>query len=115
MHELSIAEKIVKTVETELRSHDIKDDVKNIIFKAGQLSAIIPDSLSFHFDLLKKDHPQLQRAELTIVVLPVVAFCKNCSLDYELSEPIFICKKCSGPLEIKSGQELIIESFNTFD
>jgi hydrogenase nickel incorporation protein HypA/HybF len=78
--------------------------------KIGKLSAVVPDSLRFCFEIASKDTP-LAGADLSIEETPVVASCKDCHARWTIDEPVFSCRSCSGgSLEILSGRELDIVS-----
>ena len=84
--------------------------VERVNLKIGKLSAVVPDSLRFCFDIVSKDTP-LAGAALAIEETPVVARCKECDARWSITEPVFTCKACnSGALEILSGRELDIVS-----
>jgi hydrogenase nickel incorporation protein HypA/HybF len=115
MHEASIAQNIIKTVKYELEARKISTAVEKVVFTAGKLNAIVPDSLSFHFDALKKDEEQLKDAVLEVQDAPVKAHCAACKNTIELEDPIFVCPDCGGPLTVESGQELCVTSITVKD
>lgn len=115
MHEMGIAMQII-----EIATNAIPDDVKNIRVervnvKIGKLSAVVPDSLRFCFDIAIKDTP-LSGAELVIEEIPVTARCSGCKNEWTISEAVFSCPRCDkGNITILSGQELNIESIEIAD
>ncbi|HLE00699.1 MAG TPA: hydrogenase maturation nickel metallochaperone HypA [Bdellovibrionota bacterium] len=117
MHELSIAQSLIRIIEDELAKRNVKNQVERVVVKAGKLNAIIPDSLSFHFDILKKTRPQLESTVLEIQEIPAIVHCPKCQRTFELEHAIFACEVCGGPLELGSlgapphatGRELFIE------
>ncbi|HPC35984.1 MAG TPA: hydrogenase maturation nickel metallochaperone HypA [Candidatus Marinimicrobia bacterium] len=111
MHELKIAHNIINIVQNELAERKLTQPVKVIHLKAGCLHAIIPESLLFNFDSIKKAEPQLRNARLCIEEIPLKVQCQACGNIEELSEPIFICPNCrNGDLEIISGNEMFIDN-----
>jgi hydrogenase nickel incorporation protein HypA/HybF len=110
MHELGIAQNIVEIVTKELESHSLKKRVERIIFKTGKMNMVLPDSLTFHFDILKEDHFLLKDAVLEIEEIPAVARCHSCDRSFPLDRPFFICPDCNGPAAIESGDQMWIES-----
>ena len=110
MHELSIAERIIEIADSEIKSRNEAGQVEKVVVKAGRMNAIVPDSLQFHFDVIKKRYERLTEAVLEIEQLPIVGRCEPCSKDIVLEEPLFICEECGGPLAAKSGQELFVSS-----
>ena len=116
MHELSIAQNIIAIVEEEMKKHSDNGTIKKILFKAGRMNAIIPESLKFGFDILKKDKDIVSKAELDIEEIPLRVKCKNCGSESNLDEPAFCCPECYSPdVEIISGKEMWIESIELED
>ncbi|OFZ53645.1 MAG: hypothetical protein A2428_08855 [Bdellovibrionales bacterium RIFOXYC1_FULL_54_43] len=102
MHELSIAQGLIRIIEDELAKRNVKNQVERVVVKAGKLNAIIPDSLSFHFDVLKKSRPQLESTVLEVQEIPAIVHCPKCHRTFELEHAIFACEVCGGPLELGS-------------
>ena len=110
MHEMGIALQIIE-IAAESIPAELKDvKVARVNLKVGKLSAIVPDSLRFCFEVASKE-TALEGAELAIEEIPVVARCRDCQKEWTISEPAFACQSCeSGNIEILSGRELDIES-----
>ena len=104
----------------EIATASIPDDIENVRvervnLKVGKLSAVVPDSLRFCFEIAAKDTP-LSGAELHIDEIPVIAVCRECHTKWRINEPAFRCKECeSGSIDIVSGRELDIESIEIAD
>jgi hydrogenase nickel incorporation protein HypA/HybF len=111
MHELTIAKNIISIVENELKTRNYQKNVKKVVFSAGKMNAIIPESLKFGFDVLKKNSPFLTQSELEITEIPIKIKCNNCDREMDISEPMFICDKCGSiDIEILSGKDMFVES-----
>lgn len=118
MHELTIARNIIQIVENELKKRGDSDSirVKRISFKAGALNAIIPESLIFGFDILKKESKLLKDSELIIEEIPLKVRCHVCGMESVLLEPFFFCSGCgSGNVEVVEGKEMFVESVELYD
>ena len=115
MHEMGIAMEVV-----EIAVASIPQDMKNsritkVNLKVGKLTAIVPDSLRFCFEIVSKDTP-LSHAMIHIEEIPIVVRCADCNDEYTIDEPMFTCRTCSGgSLEIISGRELDIHSIEIVD
>jgi len=110
MHEMGIALQIIEIATASIPPEMRAARVERVNLKIGKLSAVVPDSLRFCFDIVSKDTP-LAGAALAIEETPVVARCKECDARWSIAEPVFTCKACnSGALEILSGRELDIVS-----
>jgi len=84
--------------------------IKQINLEIGKLSAIMPESLMFCFDVASKE-TAVAGATLNIEVIPVMAKCKDCGAKWEITGPTFVCQACeSGSIDILSGREMDIKS-----
>lgn len=89
--------------------------VEKVNLKVGKLSAVVPDSLRFCFEIITQDTP-LAGAKLSIEEIPVKAKCSDCGTEWIVTEPVFRCINCkNGSIKIISGQELDITSIEIED
>ncbi|MDY6904487.1 MAG: hydrogenase maturation nickel metallochaperone HypA [Thermodesulfobacteriota bacterium] len=110
MHEMGIAVQIVEIAAASIPPDLETPSVERVNIKVGKLSAVIPQSLRFCFEIATKDTP-LEGATLSIEEIPVTTCCKSCGHQQTITSPEFICESCgSGDLDILSGRELDIES-----
>jgi hydrogenase nickel incorporation protein HypA/HybF len=115
MHEMGIAMEIV-----EIAMASIPQDLKNsrvarVNLKIGKLTAIVPDSLRFCFDIVSQ-HTPLNHATLHIEEIPVVVKCCDCNDEYAIDEPVFTCRTCHGrSVDMVSGRELDIHSIEVME
>ncbi|RTZ98048.1 MAG: hydrogenase maturation nickel metallochaperone HypA [Deltaproteobacteria bacterium] len=110
MHEMGIALEIIKIATASIPedAHDAR--VRRINLMVGKLSAVVPDSLRFCFDIAAKDTP-LAGADLVIEEVPVQIRCQACHAVWTVMQPVFQCQKCgSSTVTIISGRELDIRS-----
>ncbi len=110
MHEMGIAMQVVEIAIASIPAgmEDVK--IEKVNLKVGKLSAVVPDSLRFCFEIVAQDTP-LCDAKLHIEEIPVVVRCDDCNTQVAISEPAFTCQKCnSGNVNLISGRELDIES-----
>ena len=56
MHEMSIAQSLIEIIEEEMKKHDAKY-LRSVRLNIGQLSAVVPESLSFCFEVITSDTP----------------------------------------------------------
>jgi hydrogenase nickel incorporation protein HypA/HybF len=110
MHEMSIAESILEIVKEALKDHSPPPQVQEVRCAVGVLNAVIPESLSFCFEVIRTSWTPLSSAELTIKMIPLKVFCSDCGITREQLEPILICPECSAPAELKEGEGIIVES-----
>ncbi len=115
MHEMGIAMQVVEIATASIPESMKNARVESVNLKVGRLSAVVPSSLRFCFEIITRDTP-LAGAELRIQEIPVVAKCRECHTEWTITGPAFHCEKCrSGSIEIISGRELDIESVEIAD
>ncbi|MEW6741596.1 MAG: hydrogenase maturation nickel metallochaperone HypA [Planctomycetota bacterium] len=107
MHELSIAQSIVKSVEAEIERRGLRR-VQRIVARVGALSGVMPGSLVFGFDAIKAD-TLLATTELVIEEVPAQAHCRTCEREFTVSDLDFTCPQCSSRrVDVTQGHELEI-------
>jgi hydrogenase nickel incorporation protein HypA/HybF len=105
MHELGITCNIVAIAAD--RAQNAK--VKRVTLEIGKLTAIFPDAIRFCFDVCCQG-TVLAGAELEIIEIPGLAFCRQCQTEIPLEMPYGICHVCgSTNLRIIQGEELKIK------
>jgi hydrogenase nickel incorporation protein HypA/HybF len=115
MHEMGIAMQIVEIAMASIPADMQAAKVETVNLAVGKLSAVVPDSLRFCFEMAAKDTP-LAEAALHIDEIPVRARCKECRHQWTITEPVFTCQKCgSGSIDVISGRELDIISIEVAD
>lgn len=59
----------------------------------GRLDAVVPETLRFLFDAIKTERG-FGSAALSLIEEPVECWCRICSAEFSLDEPVFICPYC---------------------
>ena len=114
MHELSIAQSILDIITEEMQKHHV-ERIVSVRLKIGELSAVVPESLTFCWSIVTKDTPA-EGSRLDIVSLPIEAKCLSCGNVFFVQNYVYVCPNCeSGDLTILSGKELQIQDFETPD
>lgn len=107
MHEMSIAQSLVDIIRQEMIKHDAKA-LHSVRLKIGKLSAVVPDSLSFCFEIITSG-TEMDGARLLMDVTPLVGHCKDCKESFEIENYAFECPLCgSKKIDTVSGDELAI-------
>jgi hydrogenase nickel incorporation protein HypA/HybF len=105
MHELGIAENILQIVRQSV-PENLAGDVRAIRLRVGQLSGIVPDSLSFCFGVIANE-TAMKQASLAIEQVPIVSKCRDCRHQFQMDDFAFSCPACqSVQLDLISGREL---------
>jgi hydrogenase nickel incorporation protein HypA/HybF len=114
VHELSICEGIIEVATAALeRLARPLPRVSCVTVRIGRLTAVVPDSLRYHFDLLIPG-TALEGAALVIDDIPIRACCAGCGARFEIEVLSFSCPRCgSGLVELLSGRELEVVSLDT--
>jgi hydrogenase nickel incorporation protein HypA/HybF len=111
MHEIAIVESIIDIISTEMKKHNMTR-VETIKLRIGEMSNIMPDALTFGFEVLSKGTP-LENAKLIIENVPIRGQCKDCDTEFTIKDMIDICPKCGGiSFKIISGKESEIVEFD---
>lgn len=103
MHELSITRSIVAICSERAMGAQ----VRRVTVEVGKLSAVMPESLKFCFDVCTRG-TLLEGARLDIVETPGRARCNACGDEVELARPAGRCACGSADLRLIGGEELNI-------
>jgi hydrogenase nickel incorporation protein HypA/HybF len=115
MHELYIAQSIISSVKKSLPAGILPAAVTEVRVQAGQLDAVVPDTLKFLFDAIKSDGG-MPTAEIVISEIPVRCCCKSCSCNFGMDLPIFLCPQCgSGSVEVLQGRGIMLTGITATD
>ena len=106
MHELSIAESIVRVADR----HAAGRDVLKVTVRIGHLRQVVPDALEFAFALVAEG-TAVEGAELDLEEVPAAGICRTCGIETELDGFPLACEGCGGvDLELTRGEELLVDS-----
>jgi hydrogenase nickel incorporation protein HypA/HybF len=106
MHELSIAESIVRIADR----HAAGRPVLRVELKVGHLRQVVPSALELAFELVAQG-TAVEGAELVMDEVPAAGVCRACGAESELSAFPFACGACGGfDIEVTRGEELLVES-----
>ena len=109
VHELSLMQEVFKIIEEQVKVNKVSK-VHQVCLKVGKMTAIVPTSLSFCFEILSKG-TMLEGAKLEIEEVPVRCKCKECGEEFIVDSFIFICPECkSTDLEQLSGNEFMVHN-----
>lgn len=107
MHELSICQSILKTIEEELDAEQL-EHVREIHLKVGLLSCVEPKFLEHVFRFMIVDS-QFSNAKLHVDRIDVLAECDICAEQFKVENYKFVCPNCGRPVSnVIEGNELLI-------
>ena len=105
MHELSIAQSVVETVEKELQSQP-GAVLRKVGMRIGELSGVDPDSLRFSWECLTRE-TGFEGVALEIETRNWQRRCPPCELIFAVSEFHTVCPRCgTQETEHAGGDEL---------
>lgn len=105
MHELSIAEAIVRVA---LQRADGRR-IRGVGVLVGHLRQVVPSALRFGFEMTTAG-TVADGAELEIEEVPAVGVCRRCAVETRQRSFPLTCRECGGvDLEITRGEELRVE------
>ena len=105
MHELAITQSVVDAVLE--RTGDARVAVVRV--RVGQLSGVVPDAMSFCFDLITAG-TTLEGADLQFERPGGLGRCRRCDQNIELADLILLCPCGSADVEVVAGRELAVAS-----
>lgn len=109
MHELGIAESVLKIAVAEAERHAAKS-VKSIRLILGELSGVDPDALEFSFQFVCRG-TIAEGAFLEFERIKGQARCVDCSTKWPFNERSFFCPSCGkAGGEIVEGKDLRVDS-----
>ena len=104
---MSIAQSILDIVD-EYMTTENGQKLKEVAVEIGELVAVVPDSLTFCYDVLVEETPY-KNSKLNIHIIPLEGTCSDCNRSFKIKNYEFLCPECqSADLQIKGGQELRI-------
>jgi len=110
MHELGITQNIVAIANEYAEGAK----VHRVTLEIGQLSAILPESIRFCFDICCQG-TLLEGATLEIIQTPGLGRCRTCGTEIPLTQPFGRCPCGSANLDIIQGEELKLKELETED
>lgn len=108
MHEASIAQDIIDIVNDVMTGYPDKK-VKQVNVIIGEMVAVVPESLQFSYQAISAESP-LQDSILNIEIVPILARCRSCDKEFDISAFEFYCPFCQSlSIEILKGNEFYIK------
>lgn len=106
---MSVVNSIIKICEEEVKNKKIKN-VNSIKIKVGELAGLVPECISYYFDIASEDSI-ISGAKLLIEKVPLKIKCNICGYEGRTDKKKFNCPRCNGyKLDIKEGREFYVES-----
>ena len=108
MHEMSVAQSILKIVLAEAQKNGATK-VKTVRIRAGELRGIVQEQLGFFFQFITKD-TIAEDAAFEVEYVPIQAGCKSCKHVFMVKDFEFLCPECeSKDVDLIQGMELAVK------
>lgn len=108
MHEMSLCESIVQTLEEQARTQDYSK-VDIVRLEIGALAGVEIEAMRFGFDVVTRG-TLAEGAELEIIEVEGQAWCLPCGKNVNVRQRFDACPDCgSYQLQVTSGEELRIK------
>jgi len=109
MHELAVTESILEIATQAAEEHNATK-VTDIYLTLGQLSSIVDESVQFYWDAISQG-TLAEGAQLHFTYMAARLRCKDCGMEFDLSEELTPCPACQSiALEIIQGEEFQVDS-----
>ena len=110
MHELVLAENIIKTIKEQIKSCNVKK-VKKVNLVVGELSCVSEESLTLYWSVMAKD-TVCEFSTLNFTQIPASMKCSSCHQTFLLSKAKdFRCPFCNRNANIENqAKDFYIES-----
>lgn len=115
MHELSIALRIVESLNEELADEEDLT-VSAVTIQVGALTGLVPEALQFSWDMAT-ENSKLQGSKLNIEWADAAGLCPECQIEQTITNlQSFRCPVCRSPIQqITGGNELEILTIEVND
>jgi hydrogenase nickel incorporation protein HypA/HybF len=111
MHELSVATAVLNTAV----KHAGTRGVSVVSLRVGKLRQVVPDSLSFYFDIVSRD-TVCEGARLELTEIDARLGCSDCAQEWQPEIPAFRCPRCeSAAVRVLAGEELEVDYIEVED
>ncbi len=105
MHEMSLAESVLRIIEDEARAHRLHR-VRSVTLEIGKLAAVEPEAMRFAFTAVTRD-TLAEGATLELNEIPGAGCCARCGATVEMDEPLALCPQCgSGAVLVTGGDRM---------
>ncbi len=118
MHEFSIAKELVTTLLLEAESNKVITIIR-VEVEIGEVSFLQEDQLVQSFDIIKKDFPVMQDAQMVVLKKPLKVKCAACGYlgkavynddRFHFMIPILRCPECDSGVQVVDGKDILIKN-----
>ena len=115
MHELGLVFHMIDTVEGIAKENQALE-VASIVMEIGEVSGVVVSYFRECYQWAKERVPALKNAELEVIVVKAISYCKNCRKTFPTAEHGKKCPHCgSEDTYLVYGNELNIKEIKVKD
>lgn len=109
MHELSIAQQVIETLEHNLLTHEA-ERVVSVTVEIGALCGVEAEPFDFCFPLAAQG-TRVEGARLILQKVPLRLRCALCKWEGNSEIPLMMCEQCGAiQVDVLSGRDFIIKT-----
>lgn len=113
MHELGLMDAVIKTVGRIVKEENLTC-VRKIVLEVGELSGAVPHFITDCYKAVVAD-TQYQDTELVVEIVPGIAHCNDCQIQFRVDIESLCCPKCQGKnLTPVEGKDLTIKEIEAY-
>lgn len=104
MHEVGMMQHILE-MAVERAKQEGAQHINRVHMRVGSESGVVPDSLTFAFEVAKKG-TIAEAAQLEVEDVPVLCYCANCEIEFHPVDSLYECPECHQLYrEVRQGKE----------
>lgn len=113
MHELGLMDAVIRTVGRIIKEENLKH-VRKIVLEVGELSGAVPHFIINCYEAVVAD-TQYQDTELILEIVPGIARCNDCHIEFKIDIEKLCCPECYGKnLKPIDGKDLTIKEIEAY-
>jgi hydrogenase nickel incorporation protein HypA/HybF len=113
MHEVALMQQTLEIAFEHAAQHRAQG-ICRLALRVGNLSGVVPDALSFAFDVLSRG-TIAEGAKLEMESVPVICFCPACEQEFAPPDLFYECPRCHQlSTQVRRGQELELAYLEMF-
>lgn len=113
MHEVGLMQQALEIALEHAAQHKAQG-ICRITLRVGALSGVVPEALSFAFEVLTRG-TIAEGADLEMETVPVICFCAACEQEFSPPDLFYECPRCQQlSTQVRRGQELEVASLEVF-
>ncbi|MCP4544923.1 MAG: hydrogenase maturation nickel metallochaperone HypA [bacterium] len=111
MHEMAIAEALLRQLEEIAAANDVRQ-IDSVVVAAGVNRGVVPEALDAAFEAAAEG-TVAEGAQVELTIVPLKAKCRACAHEFEPEVDSFLCAQCGvADVEFLTGDDIILKSIS---